>query len=188
MALDGQREQWQTQAPLLLFQGWMTPTTTTAIITRRIMIAMHIHFREFFWSFFAFWSTLVPLWTCSTAVVTWTRFPLTRSTKQCIMCMHAQNHSGQWCQRRSKPDFQCCLRSLLEPPLKPPYQGKSVQISQSYSRHLISSSINLGRYRYTWCKSSSFFSISFTASCLSWISSTVLSTCNHGPKQAYHHI
>lgn len=33
--------------------------------------------------------------------------------------------------------------------------------------------------KYTWCKSRSFFSISFTASCLSWISSSVASTCNH---------
>lgn len=34
--------------------------------------------------------------------------------------------------------------------------------------------------KYTWCKSRSFFSISFTVSCLSWISSSVASTCNHG--------
>lgn len=68
----------QTQAPLLLFQGWMTPTTMIATISNRIMMAMHIHFREFFWSFLAFWSADVPLWTWSTAVLTWTILSLTQ--------------------------------------------------------------------------------------------------------------
>ncbi len=37
-----------TQAPLLLFKGFKTPTTVIATISRRIMMAMHIHFRELF--------------------------------------------------------------------------------------------------------------------------------------------
>ncbi|GAU17092.1 hypothetical protein TSUD_105910 [Trifolium subterraneum] len=49
----GQGTKGLTQAPLLLFQGLRTPTTMIATITNRIMMAMHIHFREFFWSFLA---------------------------------------------------------------------------------------------------------------------------------------
>lgn len=134
----------KTQAPLLLFQGWMTPTTITATITKRIIMAMHIHFLEFFWSFFAFWSTVVPLWTWSTAVVTWTRFPLTPNTKQYIFFDYTYTCTDPhawWCRSRNKPDFRCYLISLLEPRLRPPYQGKSDKLFRHCIRNLISGSV-----------------------------------------------
>lgn len=42
-----------------------------ATMIRRMIIAMHIHFLEFFCSFFAFWRAVFPCCTWSTALETW---------------------------------------------------------------------------------------------------------------------
>lgn len=138
-------------------------------------MAMHIHFREFFWSFFAFWSAVFPLWTWSTAFVTWTQFPLTHNTKQCTTSLWYTSMHIQACEKYiSKPEFQCYLKSLLELRLRQPYQGRSERITRNHVGHFtFNGLIHMSLWTSTWCKSRSFFSISFTASCLSWISSTV---------------
>lgn len=51
----------------LFDHGLITVTTITTTIMRRINIAMHIHLREFFCSFFALCRALAPDWTWSTA-------------------------------------------------------------------------------------------------------------------------
>lgn len=61
----------KSQAPLLLFHGLSTPTTMTATIIRRMMMAMHIHFLEFLCSDFAFCRAVFPDCTWSTAAETW---------------------------------------------------------------------------------------------------------------------
>jgi len=58
-------------APFLWTHGLMTVTTMIIIKMRSIKIATHIHFLEFFWSFLAFWSALLPCCTWSTALETW---------------------------------------------------------------------------------------------------------------------
>lgn len=50
--------------------GLSTPRTITATIMRRIMMAMHVHLRVFFCSFFAFCKAVVPDCTWSTALDT----------------------------------------------------------------------------------------------------------------------
>lgn len=117
----------QTQAPLLFFQGLITPTTMIATIINRMMMAMHIHFREFFWSFLALWSAVVPLWTWSTALLTWTSLLLTQIelNVRCVLHTNIYIQKNQGCENTNIPGFQCCLKFLLEHQLKLPCQGKS---------------------------------------------------------------
>lgn len=58
-------------APCLVTHGLMTETTMIITKMRSIMMAIHIHFLEFFCSFFAFWRVWFPCCTWSTALETW---------------------------------------------------------------------------------------------------------------------
>ena len=64
----------------MFFQGLRTPTTITATTMRRMMIAIHIHFLEFFCKLFALWRAVFPDWTWSTAFDTYN-------------CQHNTHHS-----------------------------------------------------------------------------------------------
>jgi len=93
---------------------------TISTIIRRMIIAMQVHFRVFFCSFFAFWRRFVPVSICSAAPVT---------------CVSMLSSISPWASTKTP------------------------------------------KSRKIWCRSWSFFSISFTASCRSWISCSVSSTC-----------
>lgn len=62
-------------------------------------MAMHIHFREFFWSFFAFCSADVPDWTLVTAFETWTDISVNthNQTKYVLQhtCVHIETQPDQ---------------------------------------------------------------------------------------------
>jgi hypothetical protein len=47
-----------------------TARTIITMMISRMMMPMHSHFLEFFWSDFARCKATVPAWTCSTALVT----------------------------------------------------------------------------------------------------------------------
>lgn len=153
---------------------------------------MHIHFREFFWSFFAVWNAVVPDWDMSDCICNLSNIfinAMPRNTRPCHKASNSHIHmiswKRMWSLSRNKPDFRCYLGSLLEHRLEQPNHQKSDKIIIILASLLSTASMgNVSRSssRYTSFSSRSFFSISFTASCLSWISSKVFSTCSHVSK------
>ena len=106
---------------------------TISTIIRRMIIAMQVHFRVFFCSFFAFWRRFVPVSICSAAPVTWAEkiksqnnLNLTMSMVQIIPCRtRVLQTIYQWQEPITIPVSQCCPASLLELRPRHPSRGKS---------------------------------------------------------------
>ena len=103
------------------FHGFRERMMTSTII-RRMIIAMQVHFRVFFCSFFAFWRKFVPVLICSSALVTWAENIRSQNSLNLAMsmvpiipcCTFPKITIYQWQALITIPVSQCCPASLHE--------------------------------------------------------------------------
>lgn len=150
-------------------------------------MAMHIHFRELFWCFFAVCSAVVPDWTWSTAFDTWTRFTLTLRyaiyvlpTDLSYLPTNRKHRGVMW--DRGKKKKKNLAFDVVQHVALSFNENSHIKIDLENQHPCQKSVSNSDVTAYllwisTCCRSRSFRSISFTASCLSWISSKVFTTC-----------